>query len=225
MQCQAETKPRIKIQENGSYLVTGGPKLTTKIPVENAEGERIDWADGKDYPDKNTFSLCRCGHSKNKPYCDSSHREKDFDGTLTADRTPRADREKIYSGEGITMTDDESICAGFAYCDCFGSVWAEIEQTDNPAVKERLEKQISKCPSGRLQYFLNDNPEPIEIKYEPTIACIPDGPLWVLGKIPVEAPDGFVYEIRNRLLLCRCGHSGNKPFCDGTHVSIGFKTD
>jgi CDGSH-type Zn-finger protein len=34
--------------------------------------------------------------------------------------------------------------------------------------------------------------------------------------------DGFEYEIRNRVTLCRCGASQNKPFCDGTHVSISF---
>ncbi len=220
-----DNSPRIKIQPNASYLVTGGPKLTTKIPVTNSEGERVDWADGKDYPDKSTYSLCRCGHSKNKPYCDSSHKEKDFDGTLTADREPGYTRRKVYKGEEITMTDDETLCAGFAYCDRFGSVWAEIEQTDNPEVKKRMEKQISFCPSGRLEYYLDNNSEPVEIKYEPTIAAIPDGPLWVLGGIPVEAPDGFVYEVRNRQLLCRCGHSNNKPFCDGTHTSIGFKSE
>jgi CDGSH-type Zn-finger protein len=55
------------------------------------------------------------------------------------------------------------------------------------------------------------------------IAVIPNGPLWVLGGIPIEAPDGFVYEVRNRQLLCRCGHSQNKPFCDGTHWRTHFK--
>ncbi len=225
MQSESETKPRIKIKENASYLVTGGQKLTTKSPVNNAEGERVDWGSGKDYPDKNTYSLCRCGHSKNKPYCDSSHREKDFDGMLTADRAKRITREKIYDGDEITMTDDESICARYAYCDRFGSVWSEIEQTSNDEVKKRMEKQISMCPSGRLKYYLEESRDPVEAEYEPIIACIPDGPLWVLGNIPVEAPDGFVYEIRNRQLLCRCGHSGNKPFCDGKHFSIGFKTE
>lgn len=220
MDNKTENIARIKIQEHGSYLVTGGVKLTTKTPVSNAEGERVDWADGNDYPDKIKFSLCRCGHSKNKPYCDSSHKVKNFDGTLISDRGARTSREIIYDGAGITMTDDESICAGYAYCDRFGSVWTEIEQTDKSVVKERIEKQISMCPSGRLAYYLDGKREPVEKEYEPTIACIPDGPLWILGNIPVEAPDGFDFEIRNRLLLCRCGHSGNKPFCDGSHWNL-----
>ncbi|MFE2733740.1 CDGSH iron-sulfur domain-containing protein [Streptomyces sp. NPDC059349] len=43
------------------------------------------------------------------------------------------------------------------------------------------------------------------------------------GGIPVTAADGTPYEVRNRVTLCRCGASRNKPFCDGTHASIGFK--
>ena len=42
------------------------------------------------------------------------------------------------------------------------------------------------------------------------------------GGIPIESADGFVHEVRNRVTLCRCGESKNKPFCDGTHCEIGF---
>jgi CDGSH-type Zn-finger protein len=48
------------------------------------------------------------------------------------------------------------------------------------------------------------------------------GPIWAKGGITVEAADGFQYEVRNRVTLCRCGASKNKPFCDGTHCSIKF---
>ena len=48
------------------------------------------------------------------------------------------------------------------------------------------------------------------------------GPIWVRGGIPVVAADGHAYEIRNRVTLCRCGASSNKPFCDGSHASIKF---
>jgi len=39
----------------------------------------------------------------------------------------------------------------------------------------------------------------------------------------VEASDGTTYEVRDRVTLCRCGHSSNKPFCDGTHKVVGFR--
>jgi CDGSH-type Zn-finger protein len=44
----------------------------------------------------------------------------------------------------------------------------------------------------------------------------------VRGSITVEAEDGARYEKRNRVTLCRCGASSNKPFCDGSHASIKF---
>jgi CDGSH-type Zn-finger protein len=55
------------------------------------------------------------------------------------------------------------------------------------------------------------------------VAICRDGPLLVRGGIPVESEDGRPYEVRNRVTLCRCGHSRNKPFCDGTHDQIGFR--
>jgi len=48
------------------------------------------------------------------------------------------------------------------------------------------------------------------------------GPLWGRGGIPVIGADGVTYEVRNRVALCRRGASSNKPFCDGSHASIGF---
>jgi hypothetical protein len=63
----------------------------------------------------------------------------------------------------------------------------------------------------------------IEPKFEPNISLVEDpqegmrGPIWLRGGIPVESSDGSTYEIRNRVALCRCGKSSNKPFCDGSH--------
>ena len=55
---------------------------------------------------------------------------------------------------------------------------------------------------------------------DPALEC--SGPLWVRGGITVESKDGSSYERRNRVTLCRCGASSNKPFCDGSHASIKF---
>ena len=54
------------------------------------------------------------------------------------------------------------------------------------------------------------------------MTVVPDGPLWVTGGIPVERADGQPMETRNRVTLCRCGASGNKPLCDGSHKEVGF---
>ncbi|MFE9694277.1 CDGSH iron-sulfur domain-containing protein [Micromonospora sp. NPDC005806] len=46
--------------------------------------------------------------------------------------------------------------------------------------------------------------------------------MWVTGAVPVLRADGQPLQIRNRMTLCRCGHSSSKPLCDGTHREIGF---
>ncbi len=51
------------------------------------------------------------------------------------------------------------------------------------------------------------------------------GPLWVKGGIPVEDCECNSFEIRNRVTLCRCGSSQNKPYCDGNHMQKGFQDD
>ncbi len=217
-------KPHIKIKADGPYIVTGGPKLTRRIRVSDAEGDWVAWEAGDDYKVSTaSYKLCRCGRSKDKPFCDDNHEEVTWDSQLTADRAPGETRRQLFEGIGIVMTDDNSLCAGFEFCDRFGGVWDEIKQTGDTEVRKRLKPQIALCPSGRLQYLRKKGGEPEEVEYEPMIAAIPDGPLWVLGGIAVETPDGFVYEIRNRKLLCRCGQSKNKPFCDGTHWNIKFK--
>lgn len=221
----SSSEPRIKIEEQGPYVVTGGVKLTRRIRVRNAQGDAVEWQAGEDYPvETATYKLCRCGESDNLPFCDGHHEnEAEWAGALTADRAPGETRRQLFQGSGLILTDDNSLCAGFEFCDRFGGVWDEINQTTDPAIREQLKKQIPLCPSGRLQYVLKRGGEPQEIDYKPMIAAIPDGPLWVLGGIPIETPDGFTYEVRNRQLLCRCGQSHNKPFCDGTHWDINFK--
>jgi uncharacterized Fe-S cluster protein YjdI len=82
---------------------------------------------------------------------------------------------------------------------------------------------IAKCPSGALHYTRRDGGA-AEMPSEPTaITPIPNGPLYVRGRVQVQSPDGNVIE-DTRMALCRCGESHNKPFCDGTHKKIGFRT-
>ena len=82
------------------------------------------------------------------------------------------------------------------------------------------------CPGGSLMAWSNRGRKPHEFKYEPSLGLIEDmsagssGGIWVRGGIRIEREDGTAYEIRNRNVLCRCGASSNKPYCDGTHASI-----
>jgi hypothetical protein len=67
--------------------------------------------------------------------------------------------------------------------------------------------------------------KPIEPEFAPSIGLIEDtakqvrGPIWARGGITVVSADGEPYEVRNRVTLCRCGRSNNKPFCDGSHAA------
>jgi CDGSH-type Zn-finger protein len=58
-----------------------------------------------------------------------------------------------------------------------------------------------------------------------TITPLQDGPYEVTGEVSVVAPDGTVLRETAKAYLCRCGHSANKPFCDGSHKRAGWTQD
>jgi len=92
-------------------------------------------------------------------------------------------------------------------------------------------RQVQNCPAGRLVVWDKSTGKALEREFPLSIGLIEDavencsGPLWLRGGIAVVSADGFEYEVRNRVTLCRCGASKNKPFCDGAHASIKFKDE
>ena len=217
-------KMKIKVCEDGPYTVSGGIPLVDQILVPDAEGLSVRWHTGKEYPIQEEYDLCRCGHSKNKPFCDMTHHEINFDGSETASREPfKSQAEPKTIGPELVLTDVVALCALARFCDRVGGVWDNTRASDNPEAKKIVLQEVGDCPAGRL--VLHDKAgNVIEPQFEPSIGLVLDpvvaelGPLWVRGGIPVEAADGYVYEIRNRVTLCRCGKSTNKPFCDGRHT-------
>ena len=152
-----EPTPRVVIHEGGPYEVTGEPILTKRAQSESIHGEPLDWdlvgTEDADYKRRKRYLLCRCGQSNAKPYCDGTHGKIDFDGKLTADRAPSASRRKLIEGDGISMTDDGSLCEHAGFCGTrFTNVWAMMGSTRNPEVRERARRMISNCPSGRLGF-------------------------------------------------------------------------
>ncbi len=215
---------RIVVRENGPYRVEGGVPLLRTAIVYTEYGEPVAWAEGPGFKTGKVYELCRCGQSKTKPFCDSTHEQIDFDGTETASRAPTATRRETYEGVGVVMTDDPTLCTRAGFCgDRFTKVWQMIEHTDDPEVRERLKAMVSRCPSGRLDYAVPPDPTPFESEFQPSIGVQPDGPYWVRGGIPVVSEDGTPWEVRNRVTLCRCGMSPNKPFCNGWHEFYGFE--
>jgi CDGSH-type Zn-finger protein len=217
---------KIRILTNGPYAVRGGVPLARTAQVETEYGEPIDWAplEPIDVETPDNYQLCRCGRSQARPFCDDSCEvEEGFDGTEVADRGPRSGRAIPFPGTDMVMTDDRSLCTQAGYCgDRFRTVWMMMPETSYPAIRERVQHMISLCPSGRIAWAPNEDADAVEPAYEPGVAVISDGPLWVRGGVAVIAADGDRYEVRNRVTLCRCGHSKNKPFCDGSHKDVGF---
>lgn len=101
-------------------------------------------------------TLCRCGASKNKPYCDSSH------------------------------------------------VAARFTSTGEPPT---VESQALPARGGVLK-----------------ITPLPDGPLKVAGPLEVVSGTGRTLLRTKETYLCRCGGSANKPYCDGSHSKLGFRS-
>ena len=102
-------------------------------------------------------TLCRCGASNNKPYCDGSHTK-----------------------------------AGFA-------------ATGEPATEKSEPLEVR---GGRLE-----------------VTPFPNGPLGIAGNVEICAGTGRTLNRTTKTALCRCGHSQNKPYCDGSHKAAGFTTD
>ena len=228
MSDRTESTVKVRITENGPYLVSGNLPLQDITIGANAAGDSVEWIDGVVRAHEEKYALCRCGHSGNKPFCDGTHRKVGFVGTETADRSSYAEQVTVIKGPAMTLTDVDSLCAFGRFCDPNGKVWNLVHSTDQQPAREHFVQQTCDCPSGRLVAWDNATGLPIELKYEPAVRPVADpaqdclGPLWVRGGVQLVGADGFNYEVRNRMTLCRCGASKNKPFCDGSHASIGF---
>lgn len=216
---------KIKILKNGPYIVSGHVPLSEKIIV--PEGYGYKWKEGRTLPQAEEYALCRCGKSKCAPFCDGMHEKIGFTGREDASKALYADRAEVMEGPDLDLLDDHR-CSFSRFCHRnTGDVWELTRNSHNPYLKTEAIKAATGCPAGRL-VARSKTGEVIEPVYEPSIVMIQDpernvsGGIFVKGNIPIESPDGQIYEIRNRVVLCRCGHSHNMPFCDATHVSIGY---
>jgi CDGSH-type Zn-finger protein/uncharacterized Fe-S cluster protein YjdI len=127
----------VAIRENGPYAVRADMQLAGERGVFRA-------------------TLCRCGASKNKPFCDGSHNEVKF---AASGEPPSGKTDMLAVRDGVLSIDPET-----------------------------------------------------------------DGPLRVRGNLEITSGTGRVVARVTQARLCRCGGSGNKPFCDGTHAKIGFRS-
>jgi len=213
----------ITVTPQGPYVVTGTPQLRRKRAVSNALGEPVAWQTDAPLVTDDDYALCRCGASANKPFCDGSHQQHDWDGTSSAPTTTYDERAKTYDGDGLVMRDDRGLCEHAGFCaTSITNAWKMIRQTGDTAVRSQLVAMVELCPSGALTHRLTADGPDVEPDLGVGIGVVDDGPLFVTGGIHVTGEDGAALQARNRMTLCRCGRSGNKPLCDGSHAAAGF---
>ena len=206
---------------NGPLLVSGAVPLYRRRSVESEHGEPLAWETTEHVETRDRYALCRCGQSSSKPFCDGTHAREGFtaddSGTGTYD-----ERSRVLGGTGITVRDDRSICVHAGFCGTrVANFWGQVPETGESTVRAQVISMIEKCPSGALTFrFDGDDVEPL---LATAIAVTDDGPLWVTGGVPVALADGTTLETRNRVTLCRCGASSNKPLCDGSHKAANFR--
>ncbi len=221
---------RITVTENGPYMVSGGVPLVRAEIVTNDAGEAVSWLETETLASPDRYMLCRCGHSCTKPFCDGSACSR---RASTEPRAPGPSRRRSIAacidGPGVKLKDARKLCAEARFCDRAGGLWNLIERCDDPEIRALVLEEAALCPSGRYSACDPITDQPYEPEFEPSIALVEDpslgvsGPLWVRGGIPIFSAEYEPYEVRNRVTLCRCGHSANKPFCDGSHIAAKFK--
>ena len=209
-------KPRIACLRNGPYYLLNDMQA---LPVPN-----LVRSSGAACATVRGIALCRCGDSKNKPFCDGTHSTNGFTDRQLADS--KSNRREAYRGKRITIFDNRAICAHAGYCsDGLKSVFRfGVEPWIDPdgAAVDEVIATIRKCPSGALSYAI-EGTEGEPPARPPKVTVTDNGPCAITGGIElmnVEFGDGAS---REHYTLCRCGASANKPFCDGSHWRVEFK--
>lgn len=227
----ADAGLHIAVVEDGPYLVYGRPPLAQQFIMNNDRGESWYFQEGRHFStEAEPTALCRCGESRRKPYCDGSHRQAQWDSSTRGTDERLLDNAEVTRGDSIDISDNRKYCVFARFCDAEGGVY-ELAGQDDPEARRLAIREASMCPSARLTAWDAATERPYEYKYEPSLGLIEDiaigasGGLWVRGGIAVKRADGRTFEIRNRAVLCRCGQSAGKPYCDGTHAAIKWRDE
>ena len=209
-------KPKIACLANGPYYLLND---MTAAPVPN-----LRRASGEPCATVRGVALCRCGGSKNKPFCDGTHGTIGFSDRRLADGS--LDRRESYADKHITIHDNRQLCAHAGFCtDRLASVFRMGSEPwidpDGAAVQE-IVATIRKCPSGALSYSI-DGVEHRDQEREAAVTVTDHGPYAVTGGVELLGVPFGQEASREHYTLCRCGASKNKPFCDGSHWQVEFR--
>lgn len=137
-----------------------------------------------------------------------------------------------YERDGLIVHWDAQLCQHSAVC--WHSLPEVFRPKDRPwiaiegAALDLIKDTVRACPSGALRYTeTSESEEPVATGAGPqvTVHPEPNGPLVVQGPVGLIDAEGTVVRSGEKFLLCRCGQSNSKPFCDGSHRRTGFRTD
>jgi CDGSH-type Zn-finger protein/uncharacterized Fe-S cluster protein YjdI len=127
-----------------------------------------------------------------------------------------------YPGENVAVVNVDDRCIHSRYCVLnLNSVF--LPNVDGPWIKpdgasrEAVIAVVEKCPSGALQYRPKGDAAPEHPPTVNTVRVWENGPLAIHAELDI-ADDKTSY----RAVLCRCGQSKNKPYCDHTHAAVAF---
>lgn len=202
--------PTIEERENGPLVVKGITHMRD--------------ARGNDVECKPIMALCRCGASKNKPYCDGSHKDAGFESR--GGKPAGLDRVITYVGKDVSVNFNPLLCSHAAQCGklakhVFNPAEKPWVQPDKGSVED-VKAVVAACPSGALS--IADTTEPHLLPDRPQIQVEKNGPYWILDVQSPVPPQAENMSDR-KFVLCRCGLSGNKPYCDGTHRDAKWRED
>jgi len=134
---------------------------------------------------------------------------------------------QTYEGQEVTVTFDPIRCIHSEECvhrlpavfDPSRKRWIRPDE----AFADEVVAAVAGCPSGALRVRRRgDAVPPISPGGEVAITVSPDGPLLLRGSLRIVNPAGETIAAADAAALCRCGGTGNPPFCDGSHARIGF---
>ncbi len=141
---------------------------------------------------------------------------------------PPKQPRRNYPGQRIDVSYDIRRCIHAA--ECVRGLPATFERQRVPWIEPYkssaadVAEVIMRCPSGALRFERKDAGLPEPNPGTNTVTLVPDGPLYVRGEVKIISPQGELLHRDTRISLCRCGNSGNKPFCDNSHIASGFKS-
>lgn len=200
-----------------------GPLLVQGVPVLKQRGGDIT-------PEKPVYALCRCGQSQNKPYCDGAHGKAGFtsdNGDAKIRNTP-VNYTGTVEGKSVTVSYTPVLCGHMAACQVLHKQvfdpgkrpWIQPEN----GTLEGILSVVKACPSGALRVSVDGEAAHHIDSDQTSIKITKDGP-YVVKNVALEAAFNGAGASEKEYILCRCGQSKNKPFCDGTHYDVKWSDD